>query len=179
MRKSNPKHNRTRYVRLLCNRIIEKIYHRQLTNQQEILYQIANENQQLLNCSLATFMFEGEWYPIPMPISFIQKETPNTVLHESLREKVDHVINQQTFTQKTDEVHITFLVQNSVAKARCFDDLYRLLPNMVPNALYDDIVLFDIGDPLTNEEIDAIKEENKLGTLCLNKMLIRDLLLYK
>jgi len=172
----NGTQERMRYIRQLQQYIVERVFIDKRVALAKALHVIAEENQKLLNCNSPTFMYDGEWWPyekVPHPDC-------NKELHPSLREKVSLLLDNLDFNERDIRAGIESLIGNALATARDGYDLIRLLPQQLnQHRPCIDSSVFNIGNPLTEEEVTAFQEANKENTKFLKKMLITNLLLAK
>lgn len=159
----------TVYMRQLHTAIMEAVFKPENKAKEDKLWNIAEENQQLLGANSCTFTYKGKWYPTPNP-----PRDCNKVLHPSLRGKVQEVI-EGDFGEKTSRAAISTLIGNLIAEARSPADLYNLLPSRLSTVL--PVMDFMKGNPLKPDEIAHIKEKNKTNLKHLQKLLITRYLL--
>ncbi len=142
------------------------------------MYKIADENQILLNATTSTFFFDGRWWPVQPKVH--QKSDwkhVNRVLHDSLYKKVYALLNNQPSRDKTLRIGVETMVGNCLAVARHVDDLKRIFPSNIEHLIPEpDPYIFNVGDPLTDEEVEALlvrNEDNKyLKRLVLTRALL-------
>ncbi len=137
------------------------------------LYQIAKENQQLIQGIIITptFMYEGKWYPAES-----NYYKPNKKLHHSLKDRVYKLVHTTSF----DDLEMNNFIDNYVGKvlqiSQHMDDLFALFPSPMHEIL-DKINNFNIGSAMGTAEVMAFKESNKKAINYLNKFFMVELLL--
>jgi len=166
---------RMQLLRQIQNHLIRNIFIDKERALVKALMLVAQENQKLLNCWSATFLFNGHMCP---HINGLYAPDVNKELHPSLREKVTNIFNTIDYNNRDIKAGIQALIANALAIVRDISDVYTLLPPQLRSQMpYVDLNIFNIGPLLTDEEIATFKEANKNNLAYLKRMLITQLLL--
>ncbi len=102
----------------------------------------------------------------------------NRILHPSLLQPVSELLDDNDFTKIQEKALLQSFFQNVLGACNHTTDLVRLLPatflDQLP-AMASEVI--NIGDPLTHEEIQTIKQTNEEGMNLLTRMAMTALLL--
>lgn len=149
-------------IREVQKTIIDNIYAEANKALFRDMCKIAEENQVLLQADTPTFFFDGKWWPAqPQGIRQQDWRRVNRVLHDSLYKRVYALLKDQPFRDKTLRTGVETMVGNYLAVARHTDDLKKLFPTSIKHLIpHPDPEIFNIGDPLTDEEVEALKTKN-------------------
>ena len=139
-----------------------------------MILDLARENQELICCELPTFMFDGEIYP--KGYSFNAKQV-NHQIHPSLYDRVCEVMSLTSKYDLIDKDLVSSFIKDILSSCNCTDDLFELLPDDYKNITSVDSKVFNIGMPLSDDEINQIKERNKSGYHYFARMKIKNLIL--
>jgi len=170
---------RMKLIRRLQQSILSFIYAHQKKKIAEEMYFLALQNQRLLGCNTNTFLYNGVWYSAGDPIKIRGTYRPNKVLHNDLKEKVISLLHKEFEATTQQSILHTHFGQVLITANRK-DDLYKLLPYPLHKIIgMVDSAVYDCGDSLTPEEIKQFQKDNHDGIVCLNSMLLLDLLLSK
>lgn len=169
----NKDQERMFYIRSLQNQIVADLFAHQKKEFERVMWDIAEENQTLLGTRTNTFMWDGQWYPIPNP-----PKDCNKTLHPTLRAKVYKLMSAVNPHDADMEAGINTLIANALTTARNHFDLDRLLPSKAMEMVsYIDPAVFNIGASLSDDEVDAFKETNKINLKYLKRTIMLQLLL--
>jgi len=145
----------------------------------EKMFLLALQNQHLLGCDTNTFIHDGIWYSAGHPVRAHDGYKPNRILHPDLQEEVETLLRKGFEITTQQEILHTHFGQVLVT-ARTKNDLRELLPYPLHKMIdMVDVMTFNCGDDLTQEEITQFKQDNLDGIVCLNGMLLLELLLSK
>jgi hypothetical protein len=136
------------------------------------LERIAYANQVKISACSSTFMFGSQWYPdIPLDPS------SNRTLHESFRVRVDELVNGVDSKARMFKSGVATFISNVLSVVRNASDLYTIFPKELQAVLpVIDTTLFNIGSPLTPEEIAEINLINIPNLAVFHKLLMNRLL---
>ena len=165
------------YIREMQKAIIDNIYIEAKRTLFNHMCEIAERNQMLLCATTPTFFFDGKWWPIQPKVEKKYWPQVNRVLHDSLYKEVYTLLKDQPSRDRTLRVGVETIVGNCLAAARHVDDLKRIFPSNIEHLIPEpDPNIFNIGDPLTDEEVEALlarNEDNKyLKRLILTRALL-------
>jgi hypothetical protein len=164
------------HVRDIQNQMMESLFNDRLIQARvdTELRQIAHANAILINSPTITFMFGSEWFPrLNTPID----PSSNKTLHGDFRVRVDELVNGIDSKARAFKAAISTLISNILSVARHTDDLYSLFPKEL-QAVFPVINtnIFNIGSPLTPEEVTNIYIINKPNLSIFHKLLMNRLL---
>ena len=172
----NPVQARMFSIRTLQNSMFEYLYSEQENKAKEQLADIAIKNQQLLQCDSASFGYAGKFYGSMLCNK--QDGTINKELHPSLLRQVCNIINKPNFDAVTVRTHINHMFGIILIKAQHVIDLQKLLPSAFLTQIREvDPVMFNIGDPLSDQAIQIIKDKTAKSTAYINELCLTRLLL--
>ena len=136
--------------------------------------QIADANCLKIGATTATFMFGSTWYPVSkQPYN----PTSNRILHEDFRVRVDELVNGIDNKTRAFKAAVSTLISNVLSVARHIDDLYNIFPKELQAVLpVVGTTLFNIGSPLSKEEIAEINTINTPNLTILHKLLMNRIL---
>ena len=136
------------------------------------IWQIARANQLKIGASSCTFMFGSIWYPREGP-----DPSSNRTLHEDFRTRVDELVNGIDSKARAFKAGVATLISNILSVARHVSDLYTIFPKELQAVLpVIDTSVFNIGSPLTPEEIAEINLINIPNLAVFHKLLMNRLL---
>lgn len=147
----------------------------------EAIGKLCMTNQNLLQCTTPSFIFEDKWYaPYALPSPTEMKDW-NRVLHPDLLEQVRDQLHAIDFEQRVETAEIDQFLASVLVEAIHVNDVERLIPQGFASALpLLDPEVFNLSNvPLSTEQINIIKANNGKGLICLNEIAIRNLLLQK
>jgi len=134
--------------------------------------QIARANAAKLHINQETFMFGSTWYPHPNP-----DPNSNRTLHEKYRVRVGELVNDTTNEDRAFKAGITSLISNVLSVARHTADLFNIFPKEITSSLpILNAEVFNIGLPLSKEEIAEINLINANNLSIFHRMLMNRLL---
>ena len=111
---------------------MDSLYKSEERQIETLMWDIAEENRQLLKCKTPTFFFDGRWWPIKK----IQRPKEcNRTLHHSLYAKAQEVIDNYALKDEGVFFGIETMVGNFLAIAGHMDDLYALFPEAIQGLL--------------------------------------------
>ena len=174
----NPILSRMLSIRTLQNDMISYLYSKQEERIVELLGYIAIENQQLLQCATPTFAYNHKLYGS----DFINHSGTqvNKILHPSLLRKVCDIITAPDFNMTLIKTHINHMFSIILVKAKHTNDLRKLLPNIFLTQIQKiDPDIFNIGNPLSEQAIQTIKNKIAKSTIYINELCLTQLLLTK
>lgn len=165
------------HIREMQKIIIDNIYIKAKRTLFKRMCKIAERNQVLLGATTPTFFFDGKWWPFQPNVGKEQWPNVNRILHDSLYKEVYALLNNQPSRDRTLRIGVETMVGNCLAVARHVDDLKRIFPSNISHLIPEpDPEIFNIGDPLTDEEVEALlvrNEDNKyLKRLILTQALL-------
>jgi hypothetical protein len=138
------------------------------------IQQIANANMVLIKANTCTFMFGSKWYP---EISDTYAPECNRTLHESFRVRVNELVNGVDSKARMFKAAVSTLISNVLSVIRHTDDLYSIFPRELQAVIpVVDTTLFNIGSPLSKEEIAEINLINIPNLAVFHKLLMNRLL---
>ena len=161
-------------VRNIQLQMMDGLFNDRLIKQQvdSELKQIALANQIKIMARTPTFMFGSKWYPNPDP-----NPDCNRTLHESFRVRVDELVNNTDNKLRAFRAGIASLISNILSVARHVNDLYNIFPKELQAVLpVIDSALFNIGSPLSKEEVAEINLINATNLTVFHKLLMNRLL---
>ena len=174
------KQQRARYTRQLHIAILSRVYDRQIRQQQIAMSALAIRNQEIHKHLTASFIFEGKWYTdIPGESLPTKSYDMDRVLDISLRETARKILHEEN---EEDKAHITGYIGHVLSVSRTVTCLKKLLPSKLWNNQWLELSdLWDIGDPLTQEEIDTFNSinGNQKGIRALKILFMEDLIMAK
>lgn len=164
---------RTKYIRKLHLDIVNKLFDDRVKKLNEAMWLIAEENQLLVGSVTNTFMWDGEWFPIPNP-----PKDSNRELHTSLKSKVRDLLLEA----RSDENDLRNSVYNLLGKillaANHVNDLKQIIPREIESLLpMIDGDIFNKADPMSEDQLADYKSKNSYNTDALKKLMITRLLL--
>lgn len=165
------------HIREMQKAIIDNIYIEAKRTLLLNMCKIAERNQILLNAATPTFFFDGKWWPTQPKVEKKYWPQVNRVLHDSLYKEVYALLNDQPSRDKTLRIGVETMVGNCLAVARHTDDLKRIFPSNIEHLIPEpDPNIFNIGDPLTDEEVEALLVRNENNKYLKRLILTRALL---
>lgn len=140
-------------------------------NIKQALQMVARENQLLLQCRTGTFMYEGTWYDDGAYDYSRARDASNRTLHPSKLPEVQALLQAKDFDTQVERSKMDNYVGNLLIEAAHVDDLRRLIPGYIM-VNYDGIdeLVFNVGDPMTEDQAKAFEERNKEGLFAFNCM---------
>ena len=134
--------------------------------------QIAHANMMKLNTTNSTFMFGSKWYPVTP-----NNPDSNRTLHESFRVRVDELVNGIDEKARTFKAGTASLISNVLSVIRHTDDLYTIFPKELVAVLpVVNAAIFNIGSPLSPEEVAEINLINAGNLAVFHRLLMNRLL---
>lgn len=166
---------RMKYLLEIKKAIIQSLYSDAKKKLEKLMWQIGEENQQLLKCSTPTFFFNDRWWPAKDQSLY---KNCNGILHHTLYTKVQKIIDE--FDANKDEIKtgIDAMVSNFLAISGHINDIENLFPAAIQTCLPKiDVNIFNIKDPLPADKITEILLKNKNNLKFLKRLLMTQLLL--
>ena len=127
------------------------------------------------NTCTATFMYKGEmhkasWYTF--------RKGDNREIHPSMMEKIAHYFEVVDFDMVERSNRIKNYVDNVLLHGKHISDIQQLIPGRYHKVIEDiNPEVYNIGDPLSPDQIEQIKNKFKPGLVELQKLLLEELLL--
>jgi hypothetical protein len=162
--------------------MLQDIFENQKKYQKQEMAEIALQNKQLLGLSMATFMFKGKWYCHPWNTE-IPRDTAgmNRTLDKSLYAEANAILTDDTADDLEAKAQITSMINNALGLCRTLDCLKNLLPTGIWDVSENINTLakthFDVGSPLTPEEIETFNKQNNIGMTSIKRLYMLELLL--
>ena len=124
----NPtKRERLVFLASIPDKLLGIVNHQRERNLQDEMWKLCVQNQQLLHCSSATFLFQGEWYTAGHSVKPADK--PNREIHPDLRPTIDALINNDNdFDTIVENQKLRNLFGQLSILANHIDDYYAILP---------------------------------------------------
>ena len=159
--------------------MINYLYNEQEKKVTETLNNLAIENQKLLQCDTPTFIYRSRLYGVDVTGNYTRDQL-NKVLHPSLLRTVCDILGQPEFNMVIIKTHINHMFGIILNKAKHVSDLKKLLPNAFLTQIQEvDPDIFNIGDPLSDQAIQIIKDKTAKSTAYINELCLTRLLLTK
>ena len=180
---------RSRLIYIMFESMNNGVFESQKIQKLKALADIALENQQILNSMYPAFMFEGIWYTYPYNANTGNMSSITRTLDISLIRKVVDIVHGDCFEHKIAAVYITNLINGALGICNRLHCIKKLIPSEVWEPMYTFLTkrvseselmsVIDIGEELTEEEINQFKEQNKQGYDALKHLYMTELLLAK
>ena len=173
------KRDRAALIAQMKRKLIAQIYNDREVSRRKKMANLVVENMTLMGHGSTSFMYKGEWffYPWDTPVPRV-RNTLNKVLHSSLISKAAEIMGQDSFEDQMAKAHIEGYVDLVLNTCRQWRDLWKVLPGSLFLVYTDEIKrIFNIGDPLTDDEIDALNEKGAKGREALQFVYMTELLL--
>ena len=180
---------RSRLIYIMSERMNNGVFENQKIQKLKAMADIALENQQIFNSMYPAFMFEGTWYAYPYNADIGKGKDISRTLDATLLPKVIDIIHSDCFEHKMNAVYIKNLINNALGICQKLHCLKRLIPSEVWEPTYAFITkrvseselmdVLDIGEALTEDEVNQFKEQNKQGYDALKYLYMTELLLTK
>ena len=165
---------RMNHLRCIQLQMMDGLFNDRLAKQKvdnEIRH-IAQANWLKIGATSATFMFGSKWYP-----STPSDPNSNRTLHESFRTRVDELINGMDSKARMFKAAVATLISNVLSVCRHHDDIYSIFPKELQSTLpVIDTAIFNIGSPLSKEEIAEINIINIPNLAVFHKLLMNRVL---
>lgn len=179
----NPKQikEREKLIKNLSSEIVEIVYEKQELIKVKGMAELARKNQLIHNTADASFMYKGVWYTYPHNMILPRRtKGMNRTLDVSLMHEAIDIIDDSNYTDKVSLAHIFSLVNNALELCRNMICLRKILPNQLwTEEIRMDADIYDIGNPLTEEEIQNFNNNNQLGFYALKRLMMLELILSK
>lgn len=174
---------RTYFILQLSKTYIEQVSLVQKTRQLKAMAELARENQSLLQLRHPCFLFENRWYTYPYNVdktilSAVELKN-NRTLHPDLREKAVEIM-YPSFDEIVIYNKVRTLINEALNQCRTYSCIEKLLPKAITEnvKLTDEVqTILEIGDPLSQKEIDDFKETNKARYDAYHQIVLTHLLL--
>lgn len=141
----------------------------------EQLNELAKQNQKVLKCNSATFLYQGEWYPDVA--TACKYNNPNRFLHISLRDKV-HALVVPSIEEEIQLIKIRNYIGNYVILVQELGDDKMLLPEAIIAAIGNgEIPTPTRSDQYTTEIIDAFMVKHKEDLAAIKTVAFTEFLL--
>jgi hypothetical protein len=171
---------RAKTIRILFLYLQKRLFEKEEENKLEAMGQLALQNSAIRNTGTSCFLFEGIWYTYPPGIKITSKsEGLDPILDISLREQAYNIIHNENF----NSIELKAAITNFFGKALQTCPTIQCLNSVLPAGLRisSELAYCEIndGNPMTGEEIEQFKEDNKKGRAALNTLLLTDLIMAK
>ena len=168
---------RMKYLREIQKTIIKHLYE---TIEKEFMsakWQLAVKNKQLLNTATNTFFFRGQWWPHQPPNNIREY---NKILDSSLYKEAQEILDNYHQGRNQTKHGIEIMLGNFLSTAGHKKDLQRLFPDALQRFLSRiPEEVFNIQEPLIDEDIQAQLEKNQNSMQYLKRLLMTQLLMKK
>ena len=158
-----------------------ELFKKEEEKKQEAMANLAQQNSALKNTD-PCFMFEGIWYVHPYGIIMPDnKKGFNRILDNSLKDEAYNIMHKKDFTFIRTKAIITDYFGKALQVCNTLKCLNKVLPPSLKIDRKFDMVglVYDIGEPLSNQEIEIFKENNKAGRAVLNTLFLTELIMSK
>ena len=166
---------RNKYIIDLKALFKKHIYNERIKEYNAITERLIIENAILLGDVTPTFVYRGVRYAL---WSHQRQLGENKLVHPDMLEKIRLHIDNEDFDAEVEEGKIMNYVGKALVTARCKYDLFELIPERLCQPLHQlNQEVFDIGHPMSDQEISQFKAENKTGIIAFNRLFLEQLLL--
>ena len=122
-----------------------------------------------------TFMYNGELHKASW---HAKRPTDNREIHPSMLERIAHYFDVVDFDLLERTNRVKNYVDNVLIHGQHIDDIYQLIPGRFHKIIEDiNSEVYNVGDPLSPDQIDQFKLKFKPGLVELQKLLLEELLL--
>ncbi len=161
-------------VRSLYNDMYEDIMGKGSSLIRNKIAEIAVENSNLMRVTHSRFIYRDIKYN-PLPYITASKREEYSVLHPTLWEKMDKILELDIFNTEYNKSILKNLLNDVLNHASCMSDMYKLLPECTKILLSAEGVVAEYGvfegrEPLTAENLNEVKRRNMRGYTCLNEI---------
>jgi len=170
--------DKTKYLRKLQKSLMITVYLKENYLLKIKIAELANKNKDLLGATTASFRYNKKWYTDGFEIKWHEAHNYNTDIHPSLCKEIDNLLSEQSFHQIENKVRISNMIGYILNIASCPKDLKRLLPIEALTGMNLDPEML-IGEPLSDNQIQEIKDKNKDDLSYLTRLAMTKLLLSK
>jgi len=169
---------RNKHIRDIKNFLMSEIFHA-YNNEKEIeLEHILLKNHKALNLHgiLPSFIYKKEFYTIRGAKQYIDS---NKIIHPSMLEEIVSYFSQIDFNYVVRSNKINNYIINVLSFANSKQDLEQLIPGRFVEIIrrYVNSDIFDINEPMEQNEIFAFKERNKNDLVEFQKLFLETLLM--
>lgn len=167
----------------LNNLLLQQFYKHQEIMQLKAMGKLALENQNKTNGNYPCFMFEGVWYTYPynaeMPKNTegIPRSLDINLIHKAIA-----IMYQNDFEETISIEYIRNFIGNALNLCRtinCLEELLSIDIKQITTTLHTGELeeIYNIGNPLTKEEINQFKQKNVAGIKAVQQLTMKELLL--
>lgn len=173
--------NRAEAVNWIYKETLKLVYEEREHRKSEAMAEIAQQNQVKIHGSSPTFIYKGKWYTYPSNAQ-MPKDTKgfNRFLDHEFLQKVYAIMEDESFEAIEMAVGIKEYLGNMITTCNTIEDLKTLLPNCINLQVYEGVAqCYNIGDPLTDEQIEIFNLRNQNHKQALQQFLMMELLMAK
>lgn len=179
LRRISPHNQRMHYIHKLHKQLVYNVFTTYNNNRINYLNELTAENAELIEKETNhdvthTFMYNGVFYKATHEGIYGYS---NKAIHPSMMDKVKFYVSQTDFDHKVQEGIIKNYIGKVLVIAQNGTDLYSLIPvqfhQAIPQLSSD---LFNIGECLTDEQVEEFKTKNRKGLVEFQKLILEDLL---